>query len=606
MRCPHSVCQRLARSYATNTPGHITLDNAPVSSLQLNYHGSGFDVHYIGGYTRYKYGLEFDGDGTANNGSFILSGTSVPCAGAGNPVPSCTGAGVNSPGVRIYNTAAGRYEEDKEYYSHELTIASTGDHDFSWIAGAYYYHDYNYYTPLSNISLSQQTELSQPLASYDLCVGAGIGIHSPVLGPSVVAIPACLANGQVVNTVNAAPNPRRIWVYNHFTGGTTSYAGFGQVSWTMNPQFTFTAGLRYSHDETDVLESARYTCFAAALCSGSATALGSFSFDGVANPVVRSLLVDVTNADPSVVPGSSGLRADGNYYRELRNSWSAVTGVAKVEWRPDNDTLVYASYTRGFKAGGFNAGPIAAVATAGPEHVDAYEIGLKRNWGRTFQINTSLFYYNYFNPQAPLAVIPPSGVRRTDFINIPQTRNLGIEVETIWSPVPQFQLLVNYALLDAHITQSGCYVDVDDPSALQPGASPGGCAAVGTNQPQNLRGQVMPASPLNRLTVNGNYTFHLDPGNLTLSATWQYRSSTYYSIFNRDVNLAPAWTQTDLRASFTDRDNRYTLIAYGRNIFDGLGYEGMASSGLIAGVQGRSPVLTPPRTYGVELQYRFF
>jgi len=130
---------------------------------------------------------------------------------------------------------------------------------------------------------------------------------------------------------------------------------------------------------------------------------------------------------------------------------------------------------------------------------------------------------------------------------------------------------------------------------------------------QNLRGATMPASPLNRLTVNGNYTFRFDAGNLVLSATWQYRSATYYDIFNREYSRAPAWTQTDLRASFTDHNNRYTVVVYGRNIFDQLGYEGMASSGVAlapdgnpAGAIGRAPVLTPPRTYGVELQYRFF
>ena len=589
-----------SRSFATNTPGLIDLDNAPVATVQLNYHGAGFDAHYVGGYARYRYGLDFDLDGTANNGSYILAGTQVPCAGVSNPVPSCTGAGVNSPGVRIFNTGTGHYQEDKEWNSHEVTINSTGEGNVSWIVGAYHYTDNNSYTPLTNVSLPQQTELSQPLASYTLCVGNGIGIRSPVLGPNIVAAAGCAFNGQIINQVNAAPNPRRIYAYNHFDGGTTSYAGFGQVSWTFHPDFTATFGLRYSHDETDVVESARYTCFAAALCTGSATALGSFSYDPT------FLIIDQTGADSSVVPGTLRLNADGTWSRRLRNDWSAWTGVAKIEWRPDTDTLIYASYTRGFKAGGFNAGSLAPVPTAGAETVDAYEIGLKRNWGRVFQINTSLFYYNYFDPQAPLAVIPPSGVRRTDFVNIPQTRNLGLEVETIWAPVREFQLLVNYALLDARITNSGCYVDSNDLLATLPGASPGGCAATATSQPQNLRGAEMPASPRNRLTVNANYTFHFDPGNLTFSATWIYRSSTYFDIFNREYARAPAWTQTDLRATFTGNNNRYTIIAFGRNIFDQLGYEGMASSGTALAGIGRSPVLTPPRTFGVELQYRFF
>ena len=162
-------------------------------------------------------------------------------------------------------------------------------------------------------------------------------------------------------------------------------------------------------------------------------------------------------------------------------------------------------------------------------------------------------------------------------------------------------------------------MDPNDPLARLPeatpiaGTLPGCTAAPASARPQNLNGALMPATPLNRLTVNANYTWHFDPGNLTLSATYAYRSSTYYDIFNREYSRAPGWGQADLRASFVGRDNRYSIIVYGRNIFDELGYEGVAASGSqiytngqSSGIIGTSPVLTPPRTYGVELQYRFF
>jgi iron complex outermembrane receptor protein len=80
----------------------------------------------------------------------------------------------------------------------------------------------------------------------------------------------------------------------------------------------------------------------------------------------------------------------------------------------------------------------------------------------------------------------------------------------------------------------------------------------------------------------------------------------------------------DLRASYKDKDNRYTIIAFVKNVLDDLGYEGGATASRRAGfvpayTVGRpgfaaTPVLqgiastyplTPPRTYGLELQYRF-
>jgi iron complex outermembrane recepter protein len=51
--------------------------------------------------------------------------------------------------------------------------------------------------------------------------------------------------------------------------------------------------------------------------------------------------------------------------------------------------------------------------------------------------------------------------------------------------------------------------------------------------------------------------------------------------------------------------NRYTIIGFVKNIFDDEGYEAASGSMSAWGVQSRSYTLTPPRTYGVEVQFRF-
>jgi iron complex outermembrane receptor protein len=586
------------RSFDANTPALIDLDNAPVASAEFIFHASGFDVKYTTGYARYRYGLDFEVDNSSATGTYIAPGSQVPCVGAGNPIPSCTGPGL-SPGVAISRVGSGHYQEDKEWYSNEITLVSTGDGPFSWVVGGYQYHDNNSYTPL-DVRSPNQPQLDNPVRAYDLCVGAGIGIHSPVLGPAVVAVPGCLANGQVIVTQAGAPNPLRRYFYNHFDGGTDSWAIFGQSDYELTEDLTLTVGLRYSHDRTEVEEVYKATCFGTALCSGSVSPLANFAYDVSDN----ALLVDRTDTDPSVVvPGH--MDADGYFRRTLRQDWSAVTGNARLQWQPNPDLLTYVSYTRGYKAGGFNAGVIAADATADPEYVNAYEVGLKRTWGRVFQMNASLFYYDYQDAQAPLRGPTPVGLR-TDYVNIPSVRNLGLELETLWRPVDDLQIMFNYALLDTKITSHNCYVDPVDTLALQPQASPAGCPVIAGAQSQDLFGQRMPSSPLNRLTVNANYTFRFDPGNLVLSATWTYRSNTYYDIFNRDYSNAPAYDQTDLRATFTDTNNRYTVIGYVRNAFDELGYDGSGSAGIAPAGITRVYGLTPPRTYGVELQYRFF
>ena len=107
----------------------------------------------------------------------------------------------------------------------------------------------------------------------------------------------------------------------------------------------------------------------------------------------------------------------------------------------------------------------------------------------------------------------------------------------------------------------------------------------------------------------------MDAGSLSPSVSYFWRDAQYGSIFERSYNKAPSWEQVDLRLTFKDAQNKYTVIGYVKNVFDDLGYyEGSTSSRTVGRLPTGQPVvqgiattygLTPPRTYGVELQYRF-
>src|SRR5262249_10229268 len=98
-----------------------------------------------------------------------------------------------------------------------------------------------------------------------------------------------------------------------------------------------------------------------------------------------------------------------------------------------------------------------------------------------------------------------------------------------------------------------------------------------------------------------------DPGSLTFSVSYIWKDKTYDSIFNRAYSLAPAYDQVDLRATWTDAKDRFTIIAYGKNVFNTLGYDGVAGMRLSneAFAMHQTFGLTPPATYGLELQVRF-
>jgi iron complex outermembrane recepter protein len=307
---------------------------------------------------------------------------------------------------------------------------------------------------------------------------------------------------------------------------------------------------------------------------------------------------------------------------------------------------MYARYSRGYKAGGFNVGistTEGAFPETGPEHANNYEVGLKKDmFNHTLQTNLAIFYLDYQNFQAPVTVpavgggvAQPQGV----FLNVPKAVSYGLELETIWSPIDHLQLLLSYAYDNAHIRDLKGVIDPADPTAIQPGAKPIGaltpCTGIGTaaqtancdvfsgfvQRGQDLSGDQLPQSTKNKVAINGTYTWEFEKGSLSPSVSYIWRDKQYGSIFQRFYNEAPSWSQVDARLSWKDKDNKYTVIAYVKNLFDRLGYDGGASGARIAGTNvnpnGVSVTnlvqpgfnitypLTPPRTYGVELQYRF-
>lgn len=262
--------------------------------------------------------------------------------------------------------------------------------------------------------------------------------------------------------------------------------------------------------------------------------------------------------------------------------------------------MAYARYSRGYKAFGFSAGSFLIAPEAAPEFVNSYEVGFKTSIGRTLQVDAAIYYLDYKNLQAPVSVqVGPTVVGQ--FVNITQSRSDGVELGVIWQPIQPLRLSLDYSYNDTRIEKSPMLVDVND------NIHTGAVSIVGNRLPQ---------APKNKVAVNGSYSFFTDAGTLTLGATYLYRDEAYANVFTQRWNEAPSWDQVDLRAYWAPKGNKYTVIAYVKNVGDTEGYDAavvgaarnnsatVASDRFIGGAQ--SLELTPPRTYGVELQYRFF
>jgi iron complex outermembrane receptor protein len=416
-----------------------------------------------------------------------------------------------------------------------------------------------------------------------------------------------------------------------------SYAGYGQVDWQFSDELKFTGGLRYSYDRKYGTESVRLICFSTRACLGG-TAVGP---NGPNNPFTypdvlggATPAIDLTQVPSVVDSGLFGLPRGvtgpttydgltGFASRHYASSWGALTGTAGVEWTPDEDTLVYGKYSRGYKSGGFNIGIFTALSFqpwTAAEHVDSFEIGAKKTFGDWLTANIALFHYHYTDLQIPLAVVQSGGgltQSATTFFNVPSSISQGVELETVVSPVENLQLMFNYSYLDAHITR-GSAADPADPNGTAAGASPlytdAQCAAsygpgigdtlaplpgalctrdvytvgtapggVGWNKPQNLAGNRLPNSPKNKVAVNVLYSIDTDIGIFQPSVSYVWRDVQYGTLFTRSYNAAPSWDQWDARVRYTSEDDKYEVIFYGKNIFNKIGYDNGAYGTRLAG-----------------------
>lgn len=543
------------RCFESDSPNQINIESQTYT-LQAVLHLENMDIRYIAGRTWYHYELTTDVDGTANSTPFRVFPGQVGAPGA------ATGAGQIIPtgGALFYPRLENQYDEEPLWFSNELNFSSTHTGPVQWLIGLYQFREESNYTPI-DARVVDDARFETPRTPFGAL---------------------------------AAVNPNRSYALATGDTRSESYAAFGQVDWNITDELKLTAGLRYTKDQKTVVEGARLICFMSPspACPAAVSRLTGMPIDFTQFAVGVGTQVDPSVTTPVFLDPATGLRT-----RVLRNEWSAVGGTLGFDWQPDDDTLVYSKYSRGYKAGGFNATTttLSPLVTTKEETVDAFEVGAKKTVAGNLQVNASAFIYKYNDLQAVMSTFDPIINGNTSlYANLPKATIKGFEVETIWQPVDNLQINANYAYLDAKVDEGCCYQDPENPG--------GGL--------QDLAGNRLGASTPHRVSFNANYTWELGLGELTASASYVWRSDTYFSVFNEYYNEAKAFEQIDARVIFNDVDDRFTVIGFAKNITDVRGAVVMGASrntnlGPNNGFINQSPSFIAPRTYGVEVQYRF-
>ena len=543
----------------TNRDGYGQLRGNHLFTTTISYDLGWAELKYIGGFQQYNYQTGGDYDATNTTTSY-LSGP------------------LNTP---VFSDQTTDFNEHKKYYSNEINLTSNSDGPLNWIVGLYQYKEQ--YRQRIQLGSPLQAQLATPSFYYGSINGQAPGV-------------AGLAAAGL-----SATNPSRNFADNQAELESKAWAVFGQSTYKFNDQWAITAGLRYTKDEKDGFESQRLVLFNPTGAFGAAA-------------------VDVSSDMDPTKPGVQN-------YRNLSDSWSAVTGTLNLDWTPDDDTLVYAKYSRGYKSGGFLLGTLAAKPTADEEAVNAYELGMKKTIGGRLILNAAAFYNDFEGLQLNLSQLNAAGTAASNnFVNV-DAEAYGLELEATWQPIQPLQISASYGYLHTEITKGCCFYDPADPSALKSTARPSGGTAVNNGvlfRFQDLAGSKIYQSPENKFALNANYTFDFTPGSLILSGTYTWTDETTYQPFDNPDFAVPAYGTADLRVLWKDAQDRYSLIGYVKNVTDEEGFTSTSSTNPTAVFADPNPGLAvggttylrqtstsitrgliQPRTYGVELQYRF-
>lgn len=122
-----------------------------------------------------------------------------------------------------------------------------------------------------------------------------------------------------------------------------------------------------------------------------------------------------------------------------------------VTYEPNSDLLMFASATRGFKSGGWNARGTSPsnLLPFGPEKVWSYETGIKADlFNRMLRANVTLFWMDVKDLQTPSGLVGPTGAITFLTRNFADYRNKGIEAEFILAPIDGLNLYTNVGYQD--------------------------------------------------------------------------------------------------------------------------------------------------------------
>jgi outer membrane receptor protein involved in Fe transport len=378
--------------------------------------------------------------------------------------------------------------------------------------------------------------------------------------------------------------------------GYDQYAFFGSVDFDILPNLTLTAGTRYYH----------YSEFE----------VGS-QFETYAGNCLNVLVC--------AVAGSGNVNIDAN---NDHVTYHGFKSRASLSWKPADHTLVYATFSQGFRPGGFNRATKLILPDVNgtdqllrpngykPDTLTNWEVGVKTDLlDHKVQLNLSAYYMVWENVQIGF-FNPAGGFGNTSFVtNGANFHVKGLEAQVVARPVAGLNIQAAATYNDSTQVTQPCFI-----SNVAGSTSFGNCittyysggAAIPLQSPFGAKGSSLPYAPHVQADLRARYDWN-GPGNLGyfasggvsyIGATYN-QPSTYPSgegVLIPGTTLLryrmPGYAQLD--ASIGLQRDAWTASIFGENLTNTHASTFTSSAQFI-----KSEVVLRPTTYGVRIGYTF-
>lgn len=324
------------------------------------------------------------------------------------------------------------------------------------------------------------------------------------------------------------------------SGGRTnndSIAGFAQATYRILPSLSLTGGLRYTSD------TKRFT---------------PESF------VIESLI--------GLPPGFPVLPA--NQVSRTFRKWTPMINLA---WKPDDDLLIYGTYSQGFKSGGFTQRvfpPLPETPSFAPETATVYEAGFKWSGAENrVRLNGAAYSTSYRDVQITVQNISVAPI----ILNAARARIRGGELEFVAVPTPPLTIEAAVGYINARFLETA------------PGA-------------QVTTANRLLKTPEWTLHASAAYRFDLGRWGLTPRVDWSYRSRTENNAINSPQISQPGFSLFDIGVML-DNDDGFSIIARLQNVTDKRYITGAFSDDISLGLS--EAVLDRGRQWSLTLRKSF-